>query len=30
MLVTEESKESVWREINDSFVWPMSQDVAKL
>jgi hypothetical protein len=30
LLVTEESKESVWREVDDSFFGPVPQDLAKL
>lgn len=30
LLVTNESKESVWREVDDSFVGPVPQDLAKL
>ncbi|GAB7330813.1 hypothetical protein MBLNU13_g02354t1 [Cladosporium sp. NU13] len=30
LLVTDESKESVWREVDDSFVGPLPQDIAKL
>jgi hypothetical protein len=30
LLVTEDSKETVWHEVDDSFVWPVSRDGAKL
>lgn len=30
LFVTGESKENVWREVDDSFVEPVPQDIAKL
>jgi hypothetical protein len=29
LLVAEESSESVWREVEDSFVWPMARDTER-
>jgi hypothetical protein len=30
LLITDESKETVWREVDDSFFGPVPQEIAKL